>query len=236
MPKKFDIILNKKLKYIKNKIISIISNSVLGVAMKKAKSKIIILSVMIFVMLATFGISVFAIKTQAVDVHTQILISDKGQAKSHVVVSDFVGPSNNSKFTELSSKPTFEPILEKNKDEDSKKETLNRDVEFSYTNYYRYYIMEVQITNLSTDVELTYTLNLLDKDGKPFVFSSQVETLFMQSSGDDFVLTSCESSGRLALGETKSTYIVFNVLDDINLWDLATVKKSNFTLKVEVSA
>lgn len=236
MPKKFDIILNKKLKYIKNKIISIISNSVLGVAMKKAKSKIIILSVMIFVMLATFGISVFAIKTQAVDVHTQILISDKGQAKSHVIVSDFVGSSNNSKFTEITSKPTFEPILEKNKDEDSKKELLDRNVEFSYTNYYRYYIMEVQITNLSADVELTYTLNLLDKDGKPFVFSSQVEILFMQSSGDDFVLTSCESSGRLALGETKSTYIVFNVLDDINLWDLATVKKSNFTLKVEVSA
>ena len=89
--------------------------------MKKAKSKIIILSVMIFVMLATFGISVFAIKTQAVDVHTQILISDKGQAKSHVIVSDFVGPSNNSKFTEITSKPTFEPILEKNKEEDSKK-------------------------------------------------------------------------------------------------------------------
>ena len=81
--------------------------------MKKVKSKIIILSVMIFVMLATFGISVFAIKTQAVDVHTQILISDKGQAKSHVIVSDFVGPSNNSKFTELTSKPAFEPILEK---------------------------------------------------------------------------------------------------------------------------
>jgi len=96
--------------------------------------------------------------------------------------------------------------------------------------------MEVQITNLSEDVELAYTLNFFDKDGKPFVFSSQVETLFMQSSGDDFVLTKCESSGRLALGETKSTYIVFSVLDDISLWDLATVKKSNFTLKVEVSA
>ena len=204
--------------------------------MKKAKSKIIILSVMIFVMLATFGISVFAIKTQAVDVHTQILISDKGQAKSHVIVSDFIGTSNNSKFTELTSKPAFEPILEKSKEEDSKKELLDRNVEFSYTNYYRYYIMEVQITNLSEDVELAYTLNFFDKDGKPFVFSSQVETLFMQSSGDDFVLTSCESSGRLALGETKSTYIVFSVLDDISLWDLATVKKSNFTLKVEVSA
>lgn len=236
MPKKFDNILNKKLKYIKNKIINIIDNSVSGVAMKKAKSKIIILSVMIFVMLATFGISVFAIKTQAVDVHTQILISDKGQAKSHVIVSYFVGPSNNSKFTELTSKPAFEPILEKSKEEDSKKELLDRNVEFSYTNYYRYYIMEVQITNLSEDVELAYTLNFFDKDGKPFVFSSQVETLFMQSSGDDFVLTSCESSGRLALGETKSTYIVFSVLDDISLWDLATVKKSNFTLKVEVSA
>lgn len=204
--------------------------------MKQAKSKIIILSVMIFVMLATFGISVFALKTQAVDVHTQILISDKGQAKSHVVVSDFVGPSNNSKVSELSSKPTFETILEKSKDEDSKKETLNRDVEFSYTNYYRFYIIEIQITNLSEDVELAYTLNLLDKDGKPFVFSSQVEISFMQSSGDDFALTSCESSGRLALGETKSTYVVFSVVDDVDLWDLATVKKSNFTLKVEVSA
>lgn len=208
----------------------------MGVAMKQAKSKIIILSVMIFVMLATFGISVFALKTQAVDVHTQILISDKGQAKSHVVVSDFVGPSNNSKVSELSSKPTFETILEKSKDEDSKKETLNRDVEFSYTNYYRFYIIEIQITNLSEDVELAYTLNLLDKDGKPFVFSSQVEISFMQSSGDDFALTSCESSGRLALGETKSTYVVFSVVDDVDLWDLATVKKSNFTLKVEVSA
>lgn len=204
--------------------------------MKEARSKIIILSVMIFVMLATFGISVFAIKTQAVDVHTQILISDKGQAKSHVVVSDFVGPSDNSKFTKLSSKPTFEPILEKSKDEDSKKKLLDRNVEFSFTNYYRYYIMEVQITNLSESVELVYTLNLLDKDGKPFVFSSQVEILFMQSSGENFVLTKCESSGQLALGETKSTYIVFSVLDDINLWDLATVKKSNFTLKIEVRA
>lgn len=204
--------------------------------MKQVKSKIIILSVMIFVMLATFGISVFALKTQAVDVHTQILISDKGQAKSRVVVSDFVGPSNNSKFSELSSKPMFETILEKGKDEDSKKGTLKRDIEFSYTNYYRYYIMEVQITNISEDVELVYTLNLLDKDGRAFVFSSQVQISFMQSSGDNFVLTNCESSGTLALGETKSIYIVFSVLDDINLWDLATVKKSNFTLKVEVSA
>lgn len=209
---------------------------VIGGKMKQVKSKIIILSVMIFVMLATFGISVFALKTQAVDVHTQILISDKGQAKSRVVVSDFVGPSNNSKFSELSSKPMFETILEKGKDEDSKKGTLKRDIEFSYTNYYRYYIMEVQITNISEDVELVYTLNLLDKDGRAFVFSSQVQISFMQSSGDNFVLTNCESSGTLALGETKSIYIVFSVLDDINLWDLATVKKSNFTLKVEVSA
>lgn len=207
-----------------------------GGAVKQAKSKIIILSVMIFVMLATFGVCVWALLSQRVNANTDIFISDKGQAKSSVVVSDFVGPANNSNLEALSAMPEFSVLATKTRDEDTKTATLDKNIDFSYKNYYRFYILKIDITNLSVDIPVNYTINLLDKDGNDFVFSSQVETKYLQSASEGFSFVTAQNSGRLLLGESKTTYVVLEVVDGIDLWDLTTVEKTNFTLKVEVSA
>lgn len=204
--------------------------------MRGAKAKIIMLSVVIFVMLAAFGVCVWALVSQRVEANTDILISDKGQAKSLVVVSDYVGPANNTSIDALTTIPNFSTIVEKSRNEDTKTSSLGRDVDFSYKNYYRYYILKVDITNLSQDIEVGYSISLLDKDGNNFVFSSQVETKFMHTTGTGFTLEETPNNGRLALNQTKTTYVVLKVVDGIDLWDLTTVEKTNFTLKVEVSA
>lgn len=191
---------------------------------------------MIFVMLATFGVCVWALLSQRVNANTDIFISDKGQAKSSVVVSDFVGPANNSTLEALSAMPEFSVLATKTRDEDTKTATLDKNIDFSYKNYYRFYILKVDITNLSVDIPVNYTINLLDKDGNDFVFSSQVETKYMQSASEGFSFETAQNSGRLLLGESKTTYVVLEVVDGIDLWDLTTVEKTNFTLKVEVSA
>lgn len=204
--------------------------------MKSAKIKIIALSIAIVAVFSLFGVLVYALLSQNIDVGTYILVSDKGQAKTQVVVSDYFGPSNNSKVEALTTEPQFELIIEKGRDEDSKKQALEKDIEFSYKNYYRYYIIKVEITNKSADIELGYSINLFDKDGKAFVFSSQVEAVYMEKTGDGFQLQQCLNSGRLGLEQTKTTYVVFRVIDGVDLWDLSSVSKTNFTLKVEASA
>lgn len=204
--------------------------------MKSAKMKIIALSFAIVAVFSLFGVLVYALLNQSVAAGTYISISDKGQAKTNVVVSDCFGPSNNSKIDALTAEPQFELIIEKSREEDSKKQALEKNVEFSYKNYYRYYIIKVEITNLSTDIEIGYTINLLDKDGKEFVFSSQVEAVYMEKTGEGFQLQQCLNSGRLGLEQTKTTYVVFRVRDGVDLWDLSSVSKTNFTLKVEASA
>ena len=203
--------------------------------LNKVRNKIILLSLTMFLIIATCGVVAYSVLSQSLNANTQIIITDSGQAKSYIKISDYIGPSDNSSFSSLTSEPVFENVLEKTKDEDVKKGDFLRDVQFSYKNYYRYYLIKVEIQNLS-DVNVNYSVSCVDQQSNPFVFSSQVELLYLKNNGADgnFNLGTTTPSGVLAPQETTTLYIALSVIDGQNLWELSSVKKQNFRLFVEV--
>lgn len=202
--------------------------------MASIRVKIILLVLTMILLVTTCGVVAYALTMQSVVAKNQIMISDKGQAKSYIKISDFIGPSNNSSYTELSIEPSFDLILEKSRDEDEKEGQFVRDVQFSYKNYYRYYIVKVEIQNLS-GVDAYYSINCLDEDGNNFTFSSQVEIKYLQKSGEGFDLVQTLPSGIMANNQEVEIYVVFSVLDGLNLWNLSTVTAKNLVFSVEVN-
>ena len=201
--------------------------------MKGVKLKIVLLSLTILLLCATCGVAVYAYLTQSFNGNTQIIISDSGQAKSVIKISDFIGPNDNSNYIDLTVEPDFIEVLAKTRDEDIKEGEFLRDVEFSFTNYYRYYLIKIEIQNLS-EVDATYQISCLDDQGNPFVFSSQVEINYLKNEGEQFNLVSTSSTGKLTPDEQACVYIAISVVDGQDLWGLSNIQKQNFNLRVEV--
>lgn len=203
--------------------------------MQKAKTKITLLIVGIICLIALLGVSVYAVVTQAVDVQTYITVKDDGQAKCAITVSDFVAPSNNSTLSQLAAEPEFVVVLEKGRDENEKSGNFSQNVQFSYKNYYRYFLIKVEIENLST-VAINYNLSLTDLEGNAFNFSYPIVYNTYEKTGDaDFQLSAASSSGVISVSGSATKYIAIMVTDGYNLWDLPDIIEQPFKLNVEVS-
>ncbi len=203
--------------------------------MQNVKIKITLLVVAILCTLTLFGVSVWAIISQKVDLNTYITVKDDGQAKCEVLVSDYIAPSNNSTLSSLAQEPVFTQALHKSVDEDYALGSFNENVEFSYTNYYRYFLVKIQITNFST-VPIYYSLSILDQNKENFVFSYPIETNYYENiSQEGFNLSQTSSSGQIAVEGNVTVYLGIYVVDGYNLWDLPSISSQNFSLAVEVN-
>lgn len=203
--------------------------------MQNIKLKISLLVLAIVCVLTLLGVSVWAVVSQTVGVDTYISVSDDGQAKCEVVVSDYLAPSNNSSLLSLSQKPTFSQALVKQRDQDYAEGTFNHDVEFSYINYYRYFLVQIQIENLSS-VAINYNISLLDQNNNSFAFSHPIVASFYQnSSADGFSLSQASGAGSIGVSQNATIYLCIQVVDGFNLWDLPDISAQNFNLAVEVS-
>lgn len=203
--------------------------------MQNIKLKISLLVIAIVCVLTLFGVSVWAVVTQTVDIQTYITVSDDGQAKCEVTIADYVAPSNNSTLSSLSEQPSFTQALYKSVDQDYAQGEFNSDVEFSYKNYYRYFLVQIQINNHST-VPINYSLSIIDQNQENFVFSYPIEaSFFTNTSQDGFALAQTSGSGQIAVSGSATVYLGIYVVDGFNLWDLPSISAQNFNLAVEVS-
>ena len=203
--------------------------------MQKIKTKITVLVISIVCVFALLGVGVWAILTQTVNANTYITVKDDGQAKSVITISDFVGPSNNSTLEELTTEPQFNQLLEKPEDQDEAIGEFSQDVTFSYTNYYRYVLIKVEIENKST-VAVAYNISFTDMEGNDFVFSYPIEIEFFSlSSSEGFQLESSTGTGRIEVGGATTKYVAIKVADGYDLWDLPDVILQAFKLNVEVA-
>ena len=203
--------------------------------MQKIKTKITVLVISIVCVFALLGVGVWAILTQTVNANTYITVKDDGQAKSVITISDFVGPSNNSTLEELTTEPQFNQLLEKPEDQDEAIGEFSQDVTFSYTNYYRYVLIKVEIENKST-VAVAYNISFTDMEGNDFVFSYPIEIEFFSlSSSEGFQLESSTGTGRIEVGGSTTKYVAIKVADGYDLWYLPDVILQAFKLNVEVA-
>ena len=203
--------------------------------MQKIKTKITVLVISIVCVFALLGVGVWAILTQTVNANTYITVKDDGQAKSVITISDFVGPSNNSTLEELTTEPQFNQLLEKPEDQDEAVGEFSQDVTFSYTNYYRYVLIKVEIENKST-VAVAYNISFTDMEGNDFVFSYPIEIEFFSlSSSEGFQLETSTGTGRIEVGGATTKYVAIKVADGYDLWDLPDVILQAFKLNVEVA-
>lgn len=203
--------------------------------MQNIKTKIVVLVISIVCVFALLGVGVWAILTQTVNARTYINVKDDGQAKCVITVSDYVGPSNNSTLEELVTEPQFNQVLEKLENQDEASGEFSQNVTFSYTNYYRYVLIKVEIENKST-VAVTYDISFTDMEGNAFVFSYPIETaIYTLSSSEGFQLETSTGTGRIEVGGATTKYVAIKVTDGYDLWDLPDVILQAFKLNVEVT-
>lgn len=201
---------------------------------RNLKIKIISLAISFTIMACFFGVVVYSLLTQSLQINNQITVSDKGQAKSIVKIYEYLGP-NNSTYQQLTSEPNMTLAFEKNKDEDFKEgDFLNQPV-FGGLNSYRYFLIKLEIENQSS-VNVNYSFDLKNSLGEKFVISSQLEYKYLENLGENFSLSECDNFGALSVGESVSKYLVISMKDGIDFDQLIETESHDFYLTVEVSA
>lgn len=201
---------------------------------RNLKIKIISLAISFTIMACFFGVVVYSLLTQSLQINNQITVSDKGQAKSIVKIYEYLGP-NNSTYQQLTSEPNMTSAFEKNKDEDFKEgDFLNQPV-FGGLNSYRYFLIKLEIENQSS-VNVNYSFDLKNSLGEKFVISSQLEYKYLENLGGNFSLSECDNFGTLSVGESVSKYLVISMKDGIDFDQLIETESHDFYLTVEVSA
>ena len=202
---------------------------------RRIKFQIIALAIMICVMAAFCGVVVFSLLSQSATVQNQITVSDDGQAKSIVKVWEALGPDDNSSISTLTQEPQFSLVLEKNKNEDSSFGQFSVSPVFGGENQYRYFLIKVEIQNLST-VSVNYSAKLVNSLGEDFVVSSQLEIKYYQNSSEQFALTESLPNGTIGVSQSVVQYISLGLRDDVAFEDLVATDSFDFFLNVEVSA
>lgn len=202
---------------------------------KGLKAKIALLSVMLVLLACFLGVTVYSLLTQSLSIQNQITISDDGQAKSIVKVWEALGPDDNSSISTLTQEPQFSLVLEKNENENSSSGQFSVNPVFGGENQYRYYLIKVEIQNLST-VSVNYSAKLVNSLGEDFVVSSQLEIKYYQNSSEQFALTESLPNGTIGVSQSVVQYISLGLRDDVAFEDLVATDSFDFFLNVEVSA
>lgn len=202
---------------------------------KGLKAKIALLSVMLVLLACFLGVTVYSLLTQSLSIQNQITIRDDGQAKSIVKVWETLGPDDNSSISSLTQEPQFSLVLEKNKNEDSSSGQFSVSPVFGGANQYRYYLIKVEIQNLST-VSVNYSAKLVNSLGEDFVVSSQLEIKYYQNSSEQFALTESLPNGTIGVSQSVVQYISLGLRDDVDFEDLVSTDSFDFFLNVEMSA
>lgn len=202
---------------------------------KGLKAKIALLSVMLVLLACFLGVTVYSLLTQSLSIQNQITISDDGQAKSIVKVWEALGPDDNSSISTLTQEPQFSLVLEKNENENSSSGQFSVNPVFGGENQYRYYLIKVEIQNLST-VSVNYSAKLVNSLGEDFVVSSQLEIKYYQNSSEQFALTESLPNGTIGVSQSVVQYISLGLRDDVAFEDLVATDSFGFFLNVEVSA
>ena len=203
---------------------------------RKLKWRIIILSTILVFLVCFFSYSVYALINQKLNVQAEIIITDDGQAKTVINIYEALGENNNSSYTTLTSEPNFQLALTKTRDEDNASGNLNINPSFGGENEYRYYIIKIEIQNVSV-VPVEYDARILNELGEDFVFSSQLELLYFENTGENFSLTPVSTiSGTLAVDEMMDRYIVLQIKDGLAFPDLIKTEPQSFYLNIEVNA
>lgn len=188
------------------------------------------------VLLACFlGVTVYSLLIQSLSIQNQITVSDDGQDKSIVRVWETLGPNDNSSISTLTQEPQFSLVLEKNENENSSSGQFSVNPVFGGENQYRYYLIKVEIQNLST-VSVNYSAKLVNSLGEDFVVSSQLEIKYYQNSSEQFALTESLPNGTIGVSQSVVQYISLGLRDDVAFEDLVATDSFDFFLNVEVSA
>ena len=202
----------------------------------KIKSKIIFLSITLVILVCFFSYSVYGLMNQTLNVQSQINITDDGQAKSIVNVYETLGLNDNSSYLSLTSEPEFQLAVSKGRDEDNAVGNFNLEPRFGGENKYRYYMIKIEIQNVST-VPIEYSAKIINELGEDFVFSSQLELLYFENTSGNFSLNEISSiSGLLEVNEMVENYIVLSIREDLELSDLIKTPSQSFYLNIEVNA
>ncbi len=204
---------------------------------KELKTKIIILSITLVVLVCFFSLTVYSLINQSLNVQAQIIITEEGQAKSTITVYEALGKNDNSFYTDLQEEPVFLHVVTKGSHEDNKTSGFNLKPVFSGENNYRYYIMKVVIQNNST-VPLSYSASILNEIGGNFVFSSQLELKYLENvSADGFSLQEISSiEGKIEVNNVIEKYIVLTIKNNLDFSDLIKTSPHSFYLNIEVKA
>lgn len=203
---------------------------------RKLKWKIIVLSTILVLLVCFFSYSVYALINQTLNIQAEIIITDDGQAKSIINVYEALGANDNSSYTNLTNEPEFQLALTKTRDEDNVSGNFTINPSFGGENRYRYYIIKIEIQNVST-VPVEYNAKILNELGEAFVFTSQLELLYLENSGESFTLSQIsEISGALPVDEVVNRYIVLQIKDGLDFSDLIKTEPQSFYLNIEVNA
>lgn len=203
---------------------------------RKLKWKIIVLSTILVLLVCFFSYSVYALINQTLNIQAEIIITDDGQAKSIINVYEALGANDNSSYTNLTNEPEFQLALTKTRDEDNVSGNFTINPSFCGENRYRYYIIKIEIQNVST-VPVEYNAKILNELGEDFVFTSQLELLYLENSGESFTLSQIsEISGTLPVDEVVNRYIVLQIKDGLDFSDLIKTEPQSFYLNIEVNA
>lgn len=203
---------------------------------RKLKWKIIVLSTILVLLVCFFSYSVYALINQTLNIQAEIITTDDGQAKSIINVYEALGANDNSSYTNLTNEPEFQLALTKTRDEDNVSGNFTINPSFGGENRYRYYIIKIEIQNVST-VPVEYNAKILNELGEGFVFTSQLELLYLENSGESFTLSQIsEISGTLPVDEVVNRYIVLQIRDELDFSDLIKTEPQSFYLNIEVNA
>ena len=203
---------------------------------RKLKWKIIILSTILVLLVCFFSYSVYSLINQTLNVQAEIIITDDGQAKSIINVYEALGANDNSSYTTLTSEPEFQLALTKRQDEDNISGNFTINPSFGGENKYRFYIIKIEIQNVST-VPVEYSSRILNELGEDFVFTSQLELLYLENTGENFTLSQIsEISGTLAVDEVVNRYIVLQIRNGLDFSNLIKTEPHSFYLNIEVNA
>lgn len=203
---------------------------------KKLKAKIIILSITLTLLVCFFSLTVYALISQSLNVNAQITITDEGQAKSVINVYEALGNNDNSSYLTLQEEPDFSLAVTKGRDEDNAKGEFKLKPRFGGENKYRYYMIKIAIQNVST-VPINYSANILNELGEEFVFTSQLELKYLETTSEKFSLQEISKiEGKIEVNEIVEKYIVLTIKEELDFSDLIKTSPHAFYLNIKVVA
>lgn len=201
---------------------------------KKLKAKIIILSITLTLLVCFFSLTVYALISQSLNVNAQITITDEGQAKSVINVYEALGKNDNSSYLTLQEEPDFSLAVTKGRDEDNAKGEFKLKPRFGGENKYRYYMIKIAIQNVST-VPINYSASILNELGEEFVFTSQLELKYLETTGEKFSLQEISKiEGKIEVNEIVEKYIVLTIKEELDFSDLIKTSPHAFYLNIKV--